>query len=271
MMRIIRTPVLILTILLLTPLLHAQQLTISGSTTAYPLVSKAARAFKQKNKNLEVSVTSNGSSKGIEELINGQVDMAVSSRYLFEDEIQQAADKGIHLVPFQIAYDYVIPIVHPKSRIKNISEKQLRDIYSGAITNWQSVGGNDLDINVISRDKTSGTYSLWDRKILSGQRLANTVEFVDSNFDMVEKVSRNPKAIGYISHGFLNLYVKPLSIKGVYGTRKHAINGKYPLNRTIFFITRGWPQGEKLEFINFVLSPGTGHRIVKESGLVNVH
>jgi len=266
-----RNVFLLLLLLLSSTFVYAQQITISGSTTAFPLVSKAAKVFIEKNNKLNVSVSSTGSSKGIEQLINGQVDIAVSSRYLLKEEIDLAVSKGIHLVPFQIAYDYVIPIVHPKSKIKDISEKQLRRIFSGAITNWKSIGGNDQDIIVMSRDKTSGTYNLWNEKILSGKELANSVQYVDSNFEMVEKVSRNPKAIGYISHGFLNLYVKPLSIDGVYGTRKVAINGRYPLNRTIFFFTRSWPQGSKLEFINFVLNPQTGQSLVKESGLLRVH
>jgi len=269
MMRSGRGLFIVLTTLLIVPQLHAQQLSISGSTTAYLLVSKAAMVFMEDDNSLDISVASTGSSSGIEQLINGQVDIAVSSRYLFDEEIRLAASRGIHLVPFQIAYDYVIPVVHPKSRIKDISQKQLRNIFSGAITNWQAVGGSDLEIEVITRDKTSGTYSLWETKILQGQQLFDGAEIVDSNFDMVEQVSRNPKAIGYISHGYLNLYVKPLSIDGVYGTRKGAINGNYPLNRTIFFFTRGWPQGKTLEFINFVLNPDKGQKLVKESGFVS--
>jgi len=263
--------IIVLWMSLMAPLLHAQQLTISGSTTGYPMVSKAARIFMNDHNNLEITVSSTGSSTGIQQLIHGQVDIAVSSRYLFEDELNQAAAKGIHLVPFQVAHDYVIPIVHPRSKIKDISQKQLQDIYSGAITNWQAVGGNDMDINVISRNANSGTYNLWDAKILSGKQLVATATMVESNFEMVEAVSRNPKAIGYISHGFLNLYVKPLAINGIYGTKKHAIIGKYPLNRTIFFFTRGWPQGKALEFINFFLNPGKGQKIVKESGLVSAY
>lgn len=270
MIKISRRLFYVLTAFLFIPLLHAQQLTISGSTTGYPLVSKAAEVFMEDDNSLEISVASTGSSTGIEQLINGQVDMAVSSRYLFDEEINLAASNGIHLVPFQVAYDYVIPVVHPKSRIENISADQLRNIYSGAIINWQAVGGNDLKIDVISRDRSSGTYSLWDTKILRGQQLVNTAKIVDSNFDMVERVSRNPKAIGFISHGYLNLYVKPLSINGIYGTRKAAISGKYPLNRTIFFFTRGWPQGKTLEFINFVLHPEKGQNLVKEFGLVSL-
>ena len=258
-------------LILISSFAHSQTLAISGSTTGYPLVSKAAKAFMNKNKKLEIIVSSTGSGKGIEQLVNGQVDLAVSSRYLFEDEIHKSAANGVHLVPFQIAYDYVIPIVHPGNPIKDISEKQLRQIYSGEISNWQSVGGNNKEIKVISREKTSGTYSLWDTKILAGNIIVNTAKYVNSNYDIVKEVSRDPSAIGYIGHGFLNMYVKPLSVNGIYGSPKAAINSKYLLNRTIFLFSRGWPEGKTMGFINFIQNPKTGQKLTKESGLVSVY
>ena len=94
---------------------------------------------------------------------------------------------------------------------------------------------------------------------------------VHSNTAMVGAISGNRNAIGYIGQGFLNFNLKPISIDGMYGTKKQAENSHYFLNRTLFLFTRGWPEGELLNFINYLTHPQKGQSFVDKAGLVTLH
>ena len=249
----------------------AEAISIAGSTTAYPVINKAVTEYSDDNPGITIKVSPVGSGVGLQQLIDQKVDIALSSRFATKEELRKAAEKDIYLVPFRMAYDYVIPVVNPRNQVKDLSVQQLKDIYTGKITNWSEVGGKDIPISVVSRETTSGTASLWAEKILQHEIPINTAKIVTSNADMVSGVSLDKQAIGYISRGYLNIYLKPVSIDGTYATVERAINGHYLLHRTLFLFTRGWPQGEILKYINFIVNSKKGQEIINESGLVPIN
>jgi phosphate transport system substrate-binding protein len=249
----------------------AETIKIAGSTTASPVVDEIASAYRAENDNVHVEVSSVGSGVGLQQLVDSKIDIALSSRFASRQELHEAASKGVYLVPFRFAYDYIMPVVNPRNSVKNLTSSELEKIYSGEITNWNQVGGKDLPIRVVSREKTSGTYSLWNEKILGKEKMENADITVTSNAGMVAAVSDDVAAIGYIGQGYLNMNLKPVSIDGIYGTKIQAANSHYFLNRTLFMFTRGWPEGEVLNFINYVTHPEKGQNIVDKAGLVTLH
>jgi phosphate transport system substrate-binding protein len=252
-------------------LAEPDQLVIGGSTTIYPLSLRIARQFMRDHRHARVTVDSGGSGEGLRALLAGEVDIANSSRFISAEELSTAMGAGIYPVPFRIADDCIIPIVHKRNKLKELSRDQLRQIYIGEIKNWREVGGEDLEVRVISRDVSSGTYGVWRDLVMAGETAGEHVSRVASSAEMVLEVSGQRGAIGYISLGHLSANIKPLRVEGVMGSLYTVRDGSYVLSRPLFMFTRGWPRGSVLEFINYALDPDRGQVTVRKSGFTPVH
>ena len=252
-------------------LAEPDQLVIGGSTTVYPLSLRIAKQFMHDHRYARVTVGSGGSGEGLRALLAGEVDIANSSRFISGEEVSIAMGAGIYPVPFRIADDCIIPIVHKRNKLKELSRDQLRQIYIGEIKNWREVGGEDREVRVISRDVTSGTFGVWRDLVMAGQTAGKHVSRVANSAEMVRAVSEQRGAIGYISLGHLSANIKPLRVEGVMGSLDTVRDGSYALSRPLFMFTRGWPRGSVLEFINYALDPDRGQVIVRKSGFIPVN
>jgi len=251
--------------------IQAGNLVIQGSTTVLPIAQKVAEAYMKVNPKVKISISGGGSGEGIKALIDGTTDIADSSRFIKNEEVKLAVEKGAYPVPFAIAYDCIVPIVHPSNPVKNLTMDQLRAIYMGTIKNWKEVGGPALQIVVVSRDTSSGTYEVWEQKVMKKERVYAGALLQASNGAIVQAVSKNRYAIGYIGLGYINTSVKPLTVNGIKGSERTTLDGTYPISRALYMFTRGWPTGDTLNFINFVLNPQKGQRYVKEAGFVPLY
>ncbi|MCJ7662909.1 MAG: phosphate ABC transporter substrate-binding protein [Desulfobacterales bacterium] len=250
---------------------QAGNLVIQGSTTVLPIAQKVAEAYMKINPKVKISISGGGSGEGMKALIDGTTDIADSSRFIKDEEVKLAVQKGAYPVPFAIAYDCIVPIVHINNPVKNLTMDQLKAIYMGTIKNWKEVGGPALQIVVVSRDTSSGTYEVWEQKVMKKERVYPGALLQASNGAVVQAVSKNRYAVGYISLGYINTSVKPLTVNGIKGSEKTTLGGIYPISRALYMFTRGWPTGDTLNFINFVLNPQKGQRYVKEAGFVPLY
>ena len=244
---------------------------IKGSTTVLPIAQKCVEAYMKKNPDVKISLSGGGSSNGIKALVDSSTDIANTSRFIKGKEISMCHEKGIYPVPFAIAYDSIIPVVHPSNPIKNITLAQLKAIYKGEIKNWKKIGGPDLQIVINSRDTSSGTYETWEGQVMNKERVTPAAQVMASNGAIVQAVSNNKYAIGYIGIGYLNDSVKALSVNGVVGSEETTLDGTFPISRPLFMFTNGWPKGEVLDFINYVLHPKKGQDLVAESGYIRLY
>jgi phosphate transport system substrate-binding protein len=153
----------------------------------------------------------------------------------------------------------------------DITLDQLKAIYKGEVTNFKDIGGPDLKIVVCSRDTSSGTYETWEGKVMKKERVTPRAQLMASNGAIVQAVSNNKYAIGYIGIGYLNSSVKGLTVNGIEGTEKTTLDGSFPISRPLFMFTNGWPKGETLNFINYTLNPKKGQNFVAESGYVRLY
>jgi len=176
-------------------------------------------------------------------------------------------EKGNYPVPFAVAMDALLPIVHPENPVQDLSIEQLRDIYTGKIKSWKDVGGEDKPIAVVGRDTSSGTYETWQEIILKKERVSPRALIVASSGAMLTTVAKNKYAIGYDGIGYINDTVKPLMVNGKKGSAETALDGSYPIARFLYMFTKGWPAGEIMKFLNFMLSD-EGQRIVASTGFV---
>jgi phosphate transport system substrate-binding protein len=272
-MKKVKIPTLVTVALIFgfTAFAHAGDIVIKGSTTVLPIAQKCVEAYMKKNPDTKISLSGGGSSNGIKALIDSSTDIATSSRFIKDKEVEMFCGKTIYPVPFAVAYDSIIPVVHLSNPLTNITLDQLKAIYMGQITNWKEINGEDKPIVINSRDTSSGTYETWEEKVMKKERVAPSAQVMASNGAIAQAVSKNKYAIGYVGIGYLNADLKPLSVNGVVGSKETTLDGTFSISRPLFMFTNGWPEGEILNFINFVLSPTRGQNLVEESGYVRLY
>lgn len=249
----------------------AGNLVVKGSTTILPIAQKVAEEFMKENADVRISIAGGGSGNGIKALIDGTCDIAKSSRFIKKQELELAVGRGVYPVPFCIANDCIVPVVHPSNTITNLTLEQLKNIYKGTVRNWKEVGGPDREIVVVSRDTSSGTYEVWEEMVLGGDKVYPGALLQASNGAIVQTVAKNKNAVGYIGIGYANPEVKPVSVNGVVGSEQTTLDGSYPVSRPLFMFTAGWPKPEAQRFLNYLLNPEKGQRHVREAGFVPLY
>ena len=247
---------------------RVQQLIVSGSTTILPIAEQAAEAFKAKT-GIAVLVSGLGSSAGIEAVSAGTAQIGTSSRDLKPEE------KALGLVDTPIAYDGIAVIVSPVNPVSDLTTSQLQDIFSGKITNWKQVGGEDRNIDLVNRDEASGTREAFSKLVMKGVPFDPRAAVLPGTGQVRDVVARAPGAIGYISVGFVqprftDVRVKALVVDGIEPNEKNVASKKYPLGRVLHFFTKGQPSGAAKEFTDFVLSTEIQSGVVVEAGFVPI-
>jgi phosphate transport system substrate-binding protein len=243
------------------------ELVIKGSTTVLPIAQKAAEAYMAENPDVKISLSGGGSGNGIKAIIDGTADIGNASRFIKQKEVGLAVSKDVYPVPFRVALDAIVPVVNGKNSVNNLTMTQLKDIYLGKIKDWKEIGGTPGKIVVISRDSSSGTFGVWKELVMKDERVIPSALAVPSNGGIVQAVTTTPGAIGYVGLGYLTGEIKAIKVDGVEGSEQNTLNGSFPISRGLFMFTKGWPQGETMDFISFLLSR-KGQDLVKEAGSI---
>jgi len=244
-----------------------QSIVIKGSTTVLPVAQGTLEAYMKANPGVQMSLSGGGSGEGVKALIDKTTDIATSSREIKKEEVALAETKGVKPVAHVVAFDAIIPVVHPKNKVKNLSIDQLSQIYQGKITNWKEVGGDDLKIVVISRDSSSGTFESWDHFVMKKAKVTPRAQMLASNGALVTAVAKNKYAIAYLGIGYVNKSVKPLQVNGITASVQTAMSKEYPMSRELYMYTNREPEGHVAKYIAFVKS-ADGQKIVAKEGFV---
>lgn len=228
---------------------------IAGSTSVQPLSEELAQAFMEKYPEVRISVAGGGSGAGIKAAQNGTADIGACSRELKPEE------KGT-VKETLIAKDGIAVIVNSSNPISDISMDDVRKIFSGEITSWKDLGGEDAPITVIIREDGSGTRGAFQEIVLGKDGdFTDKAIIQNSTGALRTAVAKDPNAIGFISLGALNSDVKALKIDGVQISKENILNDSYKIARPFLYLTKDDPQGLVKSFIDFVLSP-EGQEIV---------
>ena len=245
----------------------AGQITVAGSTTCLPIAESVAEGFEEET-GVNVLVSGLGSSAGIEAVSAGTADIASSSRYLTVDEQQ------LGLTPIVIAHDGIAVIVNEDNPIESLTVGQLRAIYSGAITNWSQVGGNDGPIQLVNRDEASGTREAFKSMVMASTPFDRSAAVLQGTGQVRDVVSRSEGAIGYISMGFVeskfaSTTVKAIKVEGIAPTEETVSTGEYPISRDRYFFVNGEPSPDAKAYIDYMLDPERDD-LIREAGFVPV-
>ena len=250
-----------------------------GSDTIVNLALAWAERYQEEHPDVRISVTGGGSGTGIASLINGTVDLANASRQIKPEEVEEAQSKGIDPVEHVIARDAIAVIVNPENPVTQLTLQQISDIYSGKISNWQGVGGEDRPIVRLSRETNSGTHVYFLETVLRLGEKDNKTLFsrdtllLPSSEGIIAEVRQNPNAIGYDGLGYVPDDLKMIAIAKEAGDAYvlpsiATVNDKsYPIARDLYMYTNRAPDGILKEYLDWLLSP-EAQLIVEELGFV---
>jgi phosphate transport system substrate-binding protein len=256
-----------------------------GSDTIVNLAVRWAETYQKDHPEIRVVVTGGGSGTGIAGLINGTVDIANASRRMKPEEIDAAKANGIEPVEYVIARDAIAVVIHPENPVDQLTLEQISDIFSGRITNWAEVGGEDRPIVLLSRESNSGTHVYFLEQVVRlGDKDATTLFSPDtllmpSSEGISAEIRQNPNAIGYDGLGYVTDDQKTVAViadpdgqcKKLADLCKPSIEtvnrGTYPISRDLYMYTAGEPQGAVAHYLAWIRSP-EGQEIVEELGFV---
>jgi phosphate transport system substrate-binding protein len=255
----------------------AEAIENKGSDTLVNLALAWAEAYMAENPAARISVTGGGTGTGIAAMINGTADIANASRAMKEEEIDAAKETGFTPIEHVVAQDAIVVVVHPSNPVEGLTLQQISDIYTGKITNWQQVGGEDRPIVLLSRESNSGTYVYFLEEVIrlgedSDKLFSPDTLLMPSSEGIGTEVAQNPNAIGYDGLGYVTDEQKMLAVAPdadspfVLPAVETVNDGTYPIARALFMYTAGEPQGQVRTYLDFILGPG--QEIVPTLGFV---
>ena len=262
---------LLLTLLVALPAVAAKPVTIKGSDTMVIMNARLAEAFMAANPGTQIQVTGGGSGVGIAALINGTTDVAASSRPIKTSEIDKLKARFATVGnSYPIARDGLAVYLNERNPVRELSLAQLRDIYTGRITNWKEVGGNDAQIILYSRENSSGTYTYFKDNVLMDKDYSPRAQTLQGTAAVVNAVANDANGIGYggaaYAKGIRFAAVRKDTKGPAYTPSMETVrNGQYPITRFLYLYTRTKPSGDLKKFIDWSLTP-QGQELVTKVG-----
>ena len=202
-----------------------------GSTSREKVIGALGESFMEANSGTTFTYNPTGSGSGIQAVSEGRCDIGLSSRALKDDE------KASGLKETTLALDGIAIIVNPQNPVKDLTLEQIAKIYTGEITNWKDVGGNDAEIVLIGREAGSGTRDGFE-SITDTKDACQYRQELTSTGDVITTVSQNPNAIGYASLAAIKDSVKALTVNGVAPTEATVKDGTYLVQRPFVLVTK---------------------------------
>ena len=240
-------------------------LRISGGTAHIPVMKAAAQAIMTANPDIQITIAGGGSGAGIKQVGEGLVDIGNSGRSATEKEV---AAYGLY--KYKWAVDGVAAVTHPDNPVKALTSAQLADIFSGKIQNWNTLGGADAPITRYTRDAASGTRAVFWKKALKKGTITDKAHVVVSNGAMKSAVRNDPHAIGYVSVGYLDSHVAPITLDGILPSLETVKTGEYKVARGLYSNTRGPAKGLAKKFLDYIYS-AEGQALAAAKGFIPVN
>ena len=237
---------------------------LNGSTSMEKFVNALKEAIVEDYPNLTLEPQFTGSGAGIEAVLAGTADIGDSSRALSDEEKAKGLEENI------VAIDGIEVITHPSNKVDNVTTDQLKKIYTGEITNWSQLGGDDQAIVVMGREAGSGTRGAFE-EILGIEDACKYAQELNETGAVVAKVGETKGAIGYVSLDNITDSVKALKLDDVKASEETVKDGSYTLQRPFVMATKGKisEQSEKVQAVFKFIESEKGQEVLKAVGLVS--
>lgn len=236
-----------------------------GSTALQPLVDAAKDSFVAEHSNYEIAVQGGGSGTGLSQVADGAVTIGNSDVFA-EEKSGVPVDE---LVDHRVAVVGMGPITNKEVGVKDLTQQQLIDIFTGKITNWQEVGGKDQAIVVINRANGSGTRATFEKWGLNGATPIQSQE-QDSSGTVRQIVSTTPGAISYLAFSYMDDTTTAVSIDGVAPKEENVADNSWKIWSYEHMYTKGEPTKEVKAFLDYLLTDDIQQSVVKDLGYLSV-
>ncbi len=241
-------------------IIAGSQITVKGSDTLVRLGQRWAEEYMKLNPETTIQVSGGGSGTGIAALLNGTTDICEASRPMKEKEYKLAAKAGIEPYRVAVALDGIAVFLHADNPIESFSLVQLKDIYTGVITNWKDFGGPDKQIILYGRENNSGTYAFFKEHVLKKEDYADQTQTLPGTASVVNAVTKDVNGIGYGGIAWAKgvkfaKVQKDAESAAVEPTEASVSDGSYPISRELYWFFNGAPTGELKKLVNWALSP----------------
>jgi len=246
------------------------KITVKGSDTMVILAQRWAEIYMKQHPETSIQVTGGGSGVGLAALINGTTDIATSSRPIKSTEVEKLKARYNTLgVEIPCAKDGITIFLNESNPVKELTLKQLGDIYQARVTNWKQVGGEDYPIKLYGRENSSGTYAFFKEVVVKGD-YASTCQTLPGTGAVVNAVKKDKYGIGYGGAAYA-LGVKHCMVKkddksaGILPTAETIAKNQYPITRYLYLYIRNRPTGDMKKYIDWILST-EAQKIITEVG-----
>ena len=238
-------------------------ITVSGSTSVGPLMEKIAEKYEEENSNISIEINQTGSA-GIKDAMDGISQIGMSSRDLKDEEAAKVKATVL-------AYDGVAVITNTGNSVKELTIGQIRDIFTGKITNWSEVGGSNAPIVVVSREAGSGTRTAFEEGVeYSEEELVKDAIISKGNGDVKTTVSTNENAIGFVSFEYVDDAISSINVNGIEPTAANVKAGSYALSRPFLAVTNEqYITEDSQKLIDYITSE-EGQQIVEDNKLITI-
>lgn len=245
------------------------EITVAGSTDFEPLVKQAVKSYAQFNPSVKVNVLGGGSQAGLNQVDQGKVEIGTSDFFA----AQQNIINRDHLSDYKVAVVGIAVVANQKLKVNNLSASQLKDIFSGKITNWKQVGGKNQKITIVSRADGSGSRKAFELNVMGKTPIA-AAEELSSNKHLEEYVAKTPGAIGYLAFPYLKdskPELKKIKIDNVTPTAEHVKDNSWKSWAYEHMYTRGMSRGEASKFITYMLGDDVQDGMLQKAGYISIH
>jgi phosphate transport system substrate-binding protein len=245
------------------------EIKIKGSDTLLPVSQQFSELYLEKAPEIRISVVGGGSGVGIEALMQGTTNIAMSSRKLKIQEKIELEDLQKPWVELPVANDALAVIVHPENPVKKLTKEQLKGIFTGKIVNWKDLGGKDQKIVVYSRESSSGTFEFFKELILDGQDFASNTLMMSATGLLMQAISQTESSIAYVGLAYVNKSVSKVAVSFDSGVTfvmpelATALNKTYPITRPLYFYYLKQDSARLSDFLTFIKSPEQQNEILK--------
>ncbi|WDF81982.1 phosphate ABC transporter substrate-binding protein PstS family protein [Lacticaseibacillus pabuli] len=236
-----------------------------GSTALQPLVEQAGAHFEAAHPQVKVTIQGGGSGTGLSQVVQGAVTIGNSDIFAEQGKGVDAAKLTDH----QVAVVGMTPVVNPDVGIKNVKMGQLRDIFTGKLTNWKQLGGKDEKITVVNRVAGSGTRATFEAAVMDGAKAKPTQE-QDSNGTVQKIVQTTPGAISYLALSYVKSGLQALSIDGVKPTAANVANNHWQIWSYEHMYTKGKLSAATAAFLKYMNSQKVQSGLVKKLGYISI-
>lgn len=265
---------LILTLITLTAsaiAVRADPLVIKGSDTlGAKLVPQLAEEFKAQHPGTTFNIAAEGSTTGIAAIIDGTGQIGMASRPTKPEEVAAGKAKGVTFKETIVAYDGIAVIVNAANPVKGLTKKQVEQIFTGDVTDWNAVGGSAGKISVYTRNTSSGTYSEFKELAMKKRDYGTDSQKMAGNEQIAQEVGKNPDGVGYVGLAYTKASgIKVVAIDNATPSKESVLGKAYPYARPTFYYTNGEPTGLAKEFVDFTISDA-GQKIVEQVGFVPI-